>query len=108
MDEEFCNHKMTGNRLCGRLLFHARPHRSYAGVAHKQAAEKEKRRKARAARADASLRHRGREVRLPPERLPGTALASLAKYRKSGMVRPGDKLYEQIARRLLQQEGVSC
>jgi hypothetical protein len=102
---EFCNHKMTNHRLCGRPLFHQGRHLSEQSLAHRIEHEKENRRQVRVA---SKTRHRGIAMEVPPHLLPGSALASLAKYRASGMVRPGDTLYEKIATRLLQREGITA
>ena len=48
--------------------------------------------------------NRGQVVPLPRHLLPGSALNSMAKYQMSGLVRPGDKLYVQIAERLIDRE----
>jgi hypothetical protein len=48
--------------------------------------------------------NRGQVVQLPKRLLPGSALNSMAKYRMSGLVRPGDTLYIRIAERLIDRE----
>ena len=47
---------------------------------------------------------RNHSPEVPEHLLPGSALASLAKYRLNELVRPGDELFEQIAYRLLAKE----
>jgi hypothetical protein len=102
---ELCHHKMKNHRLCGRPLFHFGRHLSEQSISHRIEREKENRRQTR---VGSKTRHRGIALEVPEQLLPGSALASLAKYRASGMVQPGDVLYEHIARRLLRREGISC
>jgi|HubBroStandDraft_5_1064220.scaffolds.fasta_scaffold259227_1 hypothetical protein len=100
---ENCNHKMKHQQACGRPLSHPGRHLSQASLDKKAQGEKDRR---RVVRVETKMRHRGQALEMPPNLLPGSALASLAKYRNSGMVRPGDKLFEQIAVRLARQEGL--
>jgi hypothetical protein len=100
-EQEFCRHTMTRNRRCGRKSGHPGYHQSELSLGKKSREQNEK----RAARR-AQLPAHGGHPEVPAQLLPGTALASLVKYKKSGLWQPGDMLYEKIARRLLEREGL--
>lgn len=100
-DVKYCDHTMTKGRMCGRPLFHLPPHRSYEYVQAHRDRERKK-----YARLDdkTKLPHRGQALEMPAELLPGSALAGLANYRKSGLYKAGDPLFERIVRRLVARE----
>lgn len=100
MTDKYCSYQMTNGRLCGRVSGHLPPHRSHEAVRNRLDVQKEDR---RTARVKSPAKRRGSVPEVPAYLLPGSALASLAKYNLSGLRQPGDTLYDRIAYRMLER-----
>jgi len=101
MTTDLCNRPVFPDRECGKKTGHRGNCESAEALAR---AKKNSPNRPRKQKIPLPRQHVQANMLIPTDLLPGSALASMASYRQSGLYKPGDTLYEKIVRRLVERE----